>query len=108
MKKSISNKSWIVGTVFETIFPLPETPIGTTGICYEVYKGGISVIFETGFYDGFSSHSYKGEMKSEQELCLKEIGFSKDSASYQFTNVSKLISDYNKNFFKFKEYEKNI
>lgn len=105
MKKSILNKSWIVGTVFEAIHPLPETPIGTIGICYEVYKGGISVIFETGFYDGFSSHSYRGEHRSEQEFCLKEVGFSEKNSSYKFTNVSKLISDYNKNFFNFKKYE---
>lgn len=108
MKKSISNKSWLVGTVFESIHSLPETPIGTIGICYEVYKGGISVIFETGFYDGFSSFSYKGEQKSEQDFCLKEIGFSEEISSYRFTNVSKLVSDYNKKVFKFKQYDKTI
>ena len=64
---------------------------GMIGVCYERYtigndKGGASFIFDTKFYDGFS--------RQEQESYLVEVGYCKQLADYDFSNVSQLELDY--------------
>lgn len=95
-----------VGTVFYNKLALPNTPVGSIGVCYEVYDGGISVIFETSFYDGFAMRHNEDEVK----FMLKAIGFSEDVSSFKFKNVMVLsqqfaIGRFNKVFIE-KIYEK--
>lgn len=72
-----------------------DNPPGTKCVCYEVYRlgnrGGASFIFENGKYDGFS----------EDEIAefLELIGFCKEVAGYQFSNVMQLRIDCNNGVF---------
>jgi len=84
-----------IGSVVTLLKPCLGNPVGTVGVCYEVYSLGItdqdgcSFIFANGNYDGFS--------KEDQELFLKHEYDS--SLVYNFTNVMKLSQDFKKGVF---------
>ena len=72
-----------------------ENPPGTKCVCYEVYRfgnrGGASFIFENGKHDGFS--------EDEIAKFLEYSGFCEDVEDYEFTNVTQLREDFNREVF---------
>ena len=68
---------------------------GIIGFVYETYersdpndKTGVSIIFENGFYDGFS--------ETEQNDILVKIGFLESLSDYKFKGVMHLTTDLDK------------
>lgn len=77
-----------IGTIVELKIECLGNPIGTRGICYEVYrldKPGSSFIFENGNYCGFSI--------DEQDQFFRVI--KEGHLDYSFTNVIQLSKDFN-------------
>ncbi len=86
----------IVGTIVKLKKECLFNPKDTKGVCYQVYdrgKGeeGVSIIFENGKSDGFSSE--------EQKEILVPIGISEDLLNYKFENVGKVNEDFRKGIF---------
>lgn len=84
-----------IGDIVTLKIDLLGNPEGTEGIVYEKYnlgeKGGVSVIFENGEYDGFSV--------GEQKEYLERIGHEDSLEDYVFVNVMKLTQDYENGVF---------
>ena len=82
-----------VGTIAKLKVPCMGNPIGTLGVCYEIYELdniGYSFIFENGEYSGFGS--------DEIEPFLDIV--SQSNLTYNFTNVMKLSRDFDNGYFK--------
>ena len=64
---------------------------GALGVVFYHYGDGCQVIFENGSYDGFSftrrMPTENDEKVSEFDFFLKKIGYDKNVADYNFTNV---------------------
>jgi len=64
---------------------------GERGVCYEVYtlggRPGYSFIFEKGRYDGFSPEDVEMFLTVTETVCPSV-------ADYQFTNVMRLMRDF--------------
>jgi hypothetical protein len=84
-----------VGTLVKLAVQCMGNPIDAIGICYEVYdfgdRPGYGIIFENGQHDGFAP--------DEVESFLNIIGFCGDASNYEFTNVIRLLKDFNDGFF---------
>lgn len=84
-----------VGTVVKLKTGCLSNLEGTIGVCYETYnigrRGGGSVIFANGNYDGFSP--------DEQKMFFEEIGFSKLISQYNFISVMHLSDDFDNGVF---------
>jgi hypothetical protein len=70
-------------------------PVGTRGVVYDTYDigwgPGVSVIFPNGNHDGFS--------QEEQNVFLDPVGFDHLTSQYNFINVMKLHTDFEKGLF---------
>ena len=102
-------KKFQVGTIVSLKVPLLNNPIGTLGVCYNIYDRprlfpeskldtigkGYGFIFENGWYDGFSPYevSYMLEFIKNTPL------------NYKFKSMIYLSEDFGKGCFVF---EKNI
>lgn len=76
-----------VGAIVTTGIDVLSTKKGGIGVVYENYKGGCSIIFEDGCYDGFSEQCL--------EICeINVIGFCPSVKDYQFSHVGKLSDDF--------------
>ncbi len=79
-----------VGSVYSLTVDCLGNPVGTLGVCYEVYHlgdhTGYAFIFQNGNYDGFG--------EDEVEDFLKHEAFDDAVKDYQFTNVIKLTEDF--------------
>lgn len=86
-----NKRIFLVGSVVRLKVELLGNPVGTFGICYNVYQlgehQGSMFIFENGNYDGFSPE--------EQKSMIRLVGQSSELAGYKFTNVIQLINDFN-------------
>jgi len=89
-----------VGTLVRLKRECLGNPIGVKGVVYEDYGSGVSVIFENGRYDGFSSISSEafGNL-SDIEFILFIDGFCPSIASYEFKNVGTLERDFRQGLF---------
>ena len=80
----------LVGTIVKLKVACLDNPIGTRGVCFELYKIGegigSSFIFGNGKYDGFSP--------LEQQLYLDAIGYSKEIENYKYSHVGELVLDF--------------
>jgi hypothetical protein len=82
-----------VGTIVRLKTPLMDNNAGTIGVCYEVYDHGwgrgVSVIFQNGNYDGFSTR--------DQDLFLEFVR--ETNFTYNFQSVIKLFQDFTNGMF---------
>lgn len=82
----------IVGSLYSLKVPCLGNPVGTVGVCYEVYNiggpNGYSFIFQNGRYDGFSH--------DEVQDFLEFQGIDPSIRDYKFTNVMRLSEDFSK------------
>jgi hypothetical protein len=75
-------------------------PIGAKGVVYDDYGQGVSVIFENGRYDGFSSEpSVAFGNLSEIEFILFEDSFCLEVSSFRFKSVLSLECDFRMGYF---------
>jgi len=83
------------GDIVKSKIALLGNPKDTIGVVYEEYtigdRGGVSVIFSNGEYDGFSPE--------EQEAMLQKIDFDEPTSNYQFVHVIKLNEDFENGVF---------
>ncbi len=84
-----------IGDIVTLKIDLLGNPKSSEGVVYEKYslgeKGGVSVIFENGEYDGFSV--------GEQKEYLERIGHDITLEDYVFVNVMKLSQDFDNGVF---------
>jgi hypothetical protein len=84
-----------VGDIVKLKIDLLGNPEGSLGVVYEKYnlgeRGGVSVIFENGEYDGFSVE--------EQREYLERTGHEESVENYVFVNVMKLTQDFESGVF---------
>jgi len=93
-----------VGTICKLKVDCLGNKAGTLGVVYYNYGEGVQAIFENGSYDGFSStrplpSAIPSEGQIEADYFLEEVGFEESLASYQFTNVIQLSTDYRNGLF---------
>lgn len=82
-----------IGTIVELKIPCLGNPVGSRGICFDVYElgePGSQVIFQNGDHCGFSI--------DEQDTFFNII--KRVPLTYQFINVMKLSDDFRKGVFK--------
>lgn len=80
-----------VGDVFLSNRVFLNNKVNDIGICYEDYNSGISVLFESGFYDGFNNREIK--------TFMRHVGHSVELEKYKFRSVLNLNADYADDFF---------
>ncbi len=84
-----------VGDIVTLKKDLLGNPEESEGVVYDKYnlgeKGGVSVIFENGEYDGFNVE--------EQKEYLERIGHEESLASYVFTSSINLRQDFDNGVF---------
>ena len=84
-----------IGDIVSLKIDLLGNPVCSDGVVYEKYnlgeKGGVSVIFENGEYDGLSV--------DEQKEYLERIGHDITLEDYVFVDVMKLSQDFDNGVF---------
>jgi len=82
-----------VGTIVTIERASAINKAGERGVVYEDYGSGVSIIFESGGYDGFS-------LDDLQVFGVKEVGVCSLLSGYNFTNVMRLSEDFSRGLFK--------
>ena len=87
-----------VGMVVRAVRAVGGEAPGSVGVVYEIYDRdddtkGYSIIFERGFYDGFSPNCLK-ICQVESSMCIIP-----ELMSYQFVDVGELRKDFNNGLF---------
>ena len=74
-------------------FPAVGIKAGEIGWVFEVYSGGVQIIFEGGGYSGFGY----GEAEFLEDLNV----WKQEYARYGYNHISNVITDHRKGFWKF-------
>jgi len=86
----------MIGDLHKLKMSCLRNPPGTVGVVFNVYDGGIQVIFPNGEYDGFNTEAEH----TDYNLFLEPYGFCEACSDYVFKNVMQVTLDFEKGYWR--------